>query len=185
MTRVLPAVLALVILPAAALAQPATAEPQWLESLRTSRGRLGVEVMELNDELRAFFGAPKGRGVLVARVEDDSPARAAGLEVGDVLQRVDGKDVGSAWDVTSALAGRKKGDKVEVDVVRAKRDLKLFATLARDTRPGWVEQRMLELADPSGHLGPRSAWRRFEEPQQQTERRLEDLERRVEALEKR
>lgn len=146
--------------------------------------------MEINDELREHFGAPKGRGVLVARVEDGTPAKTAGLQVGDVITRVDGKDVESAWDVVSAVAGHKKGERIDVDVVRAKRDQRLTATLDRDARPAWVEQRAHQFFDrgnPTWHPGYKEMWRSLDEDARKSfegaERKLEDLERRIEALE--
>jgi len=78
-----------------------------------------------------------------------------------------------------------------VDVVRAKRDLRLTATLDRDARPAWVEQRARQLfdrGDPSWHPGYREMWRRFDDAAgrdgEAVQKRLEDLEKRVEALER-
>ena len=53
--------------------------PPWL------RGRIGVYVQPLTEELREHFGAPPDRGVLVARVEPGRPGQRGGLLVGDVL----------------------------------------------------------------------------------------------------
>ncbi|MGC4120734.1 MAG: PDZ domain-containing protein [Myxococcales bacterium] len=193
MRRLLPA-LSLLLFPASVLAQstgqtPATDDSAKVASQRQDRGRLGVEVKELNDELREFFGAPKGRGVLVARVEDGTPAKAAGLQVGDVIQRVNGKDVESAWDVVTAIAGHKKGERIDVDVVRARRDLRLTATLDRDARPAWVEQKAHQFFDrgnPGWHPGFKEMWRAMDDQQDgpATEKRLEALEKRIEALER-
>src|SRR4051812_40154999 len=62
----------------------------------TSQGRLGVMVMGLTPELRAYFGAPKDAGLLVARVQPKSPASRAGIQVGDVLTTVAGTKVQGA-----------------------------------------------------------------------------------------
>lgn len=82
-------------------------------------GRLGVQVSSMTDELRKAMGASDGVGILVNRVMDDTPAKKAGLEAGDVIVEVAGEPVGDVGDVWKALAGR-EGD-VKVEVIREKR----------------------------------------------------------------
>ena len=62
---------------------------------------LGVELVNLNEPLRAHFGVPEGSGVLVSNVVENSPAARAGLQVGDILTRFDGEDVASSRRLTS------------------------------------------------------------------------------------
>lgn len=95
----------------------------------TSQGRLGVMVLSITPELRAYFGAPSDRGVLVAKVESGSPAASAGVQVGDVLVGVGNEAVDDAGDVVAALASTKPGDKVEVHLVRDKKTMSLDATI--------------------------------------------------------
>ncbi len=80
-------------------------------------GYLGLLVRPLNSDLRRHFGAPSERGVLVASVEDDSPAAAAGLAVGDVIVGIDGEPVGSVAALHRAVR-RRGGDTVEVEIFR-------------------------------------------------------------------
>lgn len=97
------------------------------QSSETDQVRLGVMVMPLTPELRQHFGAGD-RGVLVARVEPSSAASRAGLQAGDVLVRVGGRQVRSADDVVQALAAR-QGGRLRIAVMRDGRPLQLFATL--------------------------------------------------------
>jgi membrane-associated protease RseP (regulator of RpoE activity) len=90
---------------------------------------LGISLLDLTAELRAHFGAPKGSGVLVSEVSPDTPAARCGIAVGDVITRVDGDPVESFWDVSRALRGKKKGDKVEIEIVRDRAVKKLTATV--------------------------------------------------------
>ncbi len=64
----------------------------------------------MTPDLRQLFGAPEGRGVLVAHEEPDSLAARAGLQVGDVLTSIGGQKIQSADDVVSALARRRPTD---------------------------------------------------------------------------
>ncbi|RMH41433.1 MAG: PDZ domain-containing protein [Deltaproteobacteria bacterium] len=95
-------------------------------------GQLGVEVTSMTRELRKHFGAPADAGILVSRVEPNSPAARAGVRVGDVIVAVAGKNIDTPWDVWKALSGRRKGDKVAVVVVRDGKRRALTATLQRD-----------------------------------------------------
>jgi len=103
------------------------------QSAEPGQVRLGVMVMPLTAELRQFFGVPGDRGVLVARVEPSSAASRAGLQVGDVLVRVGGRQVQSGEDVVQALAAR-QGGRLRIAVMRQGHPLQLFATLP-GTRP--------------------------------------------------
>jgi len=96
---------------------------------------LGISLLDLTADLRAHFGAPKGSGVLVSGVTPDSPASRVGISVGDVITRVDGDSVESFWDVSRSLRGKKKGDKVEIELVRDRAVKKLTATV--DERQDW------------------------------------------------
>jgi membrane-associated protease RseP (regulator of RpoE activity) len=84
------------------------------------RGYLGVQVLPLTRELRAHFGAPEDSGVLVAKVEEASPAAAAGIQVGDVLTSIDGKDIQGPGSLARAVRGKKAGDSVNLDFLRDK-----------------------------------------------------------------
>jgi hypothetical protein len=79
---------------------------------------LGIGLTELTDELRTHFGAPEGSGVLVSEVMDDSPAWRAGLQVGDVVTRIDGEPVTSGSALVQAVRSHQPGETVGVEVVR-------------------------------------------------------------------
>src|SRR5262245_19487116 len=63
------------------------AETKEMNVASSRDGRLGVMVMELTPELRAYFGAPRDSGLLIAQVVPDSAAARAGVRVGDVITR--------------------------------------------------------------------------------------------------
>jgi hypothetical protein len=82
------------------------------------RGFLGVQVLGLTEELRVHFGAPSDSGVLVAKVEEGSPAAAAGIQVGDVLTAIDGEPIEGPRSLAIAIRGKKTGESVNVDFLR-------------------------------------------------------------------
>lgn len=107
----------------------AKGKDSWSVQFGMSQGRLGAQVTDMTEELRGFFGAPKDAGILVSKVKPDSPAAKAGVRVGDVIVKVGGQRIEHAWDVLSATAGKKKGDRVELVVIRKKHRKTLTATL--------------------------------------------------------
>lgn len=93
-------------------------------------GRLGVSVQTLTEQLATHFGA--SRGVLVTSVNDDSAAAKAGIRAGDVITKVDGRDVDDTGDVMRAL-GQAKGE-IAIEIVRDKKAQTLKATLEDQPR---------------------------------------------------
>lgn len=91
---------------------------------------LGVSLQALSADLREHFGAPPDSGVLVAEVFDESPAADAGLLVGDVIVRMDRRQIGRVADVRRVLAYFDAGERVDVEIIRARRRDTLSVTLA-------------------------------------------------------
>jgi S1-C subfamily serine protease len=70
-------------------------------------------------------------GAEVRSVLPGSPAGRAGIRVGDVIRKVDGKDVNEPADVSEAIADKRPGNEVEVELDRNGRSVKLDATLGK------------------------------------------------------
>ena len=98
------------------------------------RPRLGVTLESLTDQMGEFLGVPGKKGALVVSVTEGAPA-AGKLKAGDVIIRADDKAIADAADLESLL--RRKGDDARVDlkVIRDKREISLAIELARSDRP--------------------------------------------------
>jgi serine protease Do len=92
----------------------------------TSGRRLGVSVQEMTDQLSTYFGAKQG--VLVTAVTEGSPAARAGLKAGDVITSVGSDRVRSREDLLRGLRDA-KNDKVDLGIVREKKESTVTATL--------------------------------------------------------
>lgn len=103
--------------------------------LAAERGFLGVALVEVTPELRAHFGAPQAAGVLVSRVEPDSPAARAGLQVGDLLTAIDGESVRTPSEVARRIGDRQEGDVAALEVWRGGKLTRVRATLEKRRRP--------------------------------------------------
>jgi len=101
---------------------------------KKKRGFLGVQLLKLTEELRSHFGADKDAGVLIAKVEKDSPALKAGMQVGDILTEVDGQKVKNIHQVIRLIGKKKEGEQAKLKVVRQGKHKTLTATIQERER---------------------------------------------------
>jgi serine protease Do len=95
---------------------------QLVQHGKVVRGWLGVSIQELTPELATQFGVPKDtKGVLVSDVLDDSPAKKAGFERGDLILEYDGRSMDSPTQLRNAVAQTVVGKKVAIKFIREKK----------------------------------------------------------------
>lgn len=104
---------------------------------RSGNGYLGIQLIDLTEELREFYGAPQDAGTLISRVAEDSPAAAAGFEVGDVITAVAGEPAENSWDVVRSVTQFDPEEQVAVEVIRDGAPVTLTATLAEREGAVW------------------------------------------------
>jgi serine protease Do len=85
---------------------------------KVSRGRLGIGIQEVSKELAESFNLGKPQGALVASVEKGSAADKAGIEVGDIVLKFDGKAVTESVDLPRMVGSTRPGTKSVVQVWR-------------------------------------------------------------------
>jgi serine protease Do len=90
-----------------------------IEHGRPRRAVLGVGINEVNAETAQAAGMREIRGALVGSFTgDDSPARRAGLEPGDVIVTVAGRDVDRVATLQRVVREHKPGDVIPLEVMR-------------------------------------------------------------------
>lgn len=104
---------------------------------RSGNGYLGIQLIDLTEELREFYGAPQDAGTLISRVAEDSPAAVAGFEVGDVITAVAGEPAENSWDVVRSVTQFDPEEQVAVEVIRDGAPVTLTATLAEREGAVW------------------------------------------------
>lgn len=111
------------------------------------RGYLGVRLQPVDEDLALSLGLPKRRGELAQTVEENSPAAKAGLRAGDILTKVNGKDVTADQTVSFLVANLQPGTTVPVEVLREGSRANINVTLGK--RPSEAElQAQAQTFDP-------------------------------------
>ncbi len=101
---------------------PSSLASRIIEDLRTgkkvSRGWMGIAIQDVSEDMAKALGLEQLKGAIIGNVIPGEPAEAAGLRAGDVLVRVNGKDVANASEATRAIAALRPGTDAKVVVVR-------------------------------------------------------------------
>ena len=91
---------------------------QLQEKGRVTRGRIGVQIQEVTKEAAEAFGLKSAVGALVNSVERDGPAAKAGVESGDIIVKVDNRDVRNSNDLPRIITSVRPGTKVTLTIWR-------------------------------------------------------------------
>ena len=86
------------------------------------------------DENRAMLGVvTEGheKGAVIKQITKESGADKAGLKKGDILTKIDDKEIETTDDVTTIIRSHKPGDKVSVNIIRDGKEQKLTAELGK------------------------------------------------------
>ncbi|WP_428661276.1 Do family serine endopeptidase [Reyranella sp.] len=118
----------------ASLAEPIVG--QLKEHGRVERGMLGVQIQPVTDEIASSLSLGSSAGALVAQVEPKSAAQKAGIQSGDVIKTVDGKDIATVRDLTRTIANVTPGNTVKLGLVRDGKDMTVSAKLGDYSKMG-------------------------------------------------
>lgn len=91
---------------------------QLRETGSVKRGWLGVLIQDVDQQLAESFELDRPQGALVSRVLEDSPAQAAGLEVGDIILNFNGQEILRSSDLPPIVGQTPIGKPVPVNVLR-------------------------------------------------------------------
>ncbi len=104
---------------------------QLIEEGRVTRGWAGLSVQPLTADLRQAFGLDdQQNGVIVSEVVMGSPAQQAGLQVGDIITRLEGRSLISADSILNAVAFAGEGDQLQLGLLRNAKPLSATITIA-------------------------------------------------------
>lgn len=100
------------------------------------RPMLGIRYIPVTSEVKQNYNLTVDNGVLIYAGEGQqavvpgSPAAKAGLKLGDVITAVDGEQVAEDNSLANLIQKYQVGDKVELTVIRDKKEMKVSVRLA-------------------------------------------------------
>jgi S1-C subfamily serine protease len=115
------------------------------------RGQTGMLLQTITPTLAAGLGLGPAHGVIVADVVAGGCAEAAGLQIGDVIESVDGRQVDSILPVAMRLFTSDGDERMTVGVIRSGR--KRTFTVAIAAKPDDLDQ-LTDLLDPESSVVP-------------------------------
>ncbi len=98
---------------------------------KIERGYLGVQISPLSEDLADSLGLRKDRGEFVQRVEPNEGAAKAGIQAGDVIVKVNGKEVTPDQTLSYLVANVPVGSSVPIELLRDGKTLKVSAKLGK------------------------------------------------------
>ncbi len=119
---------------------------------RVRRGEIGVKPQTITPLLASGLGLPRDWGVVLGDVDPDGAGARAGLEVGDLVLALDGKEMENGRQLQVNLYIKRIGEQVALEVLRG--DRRLTYKVRVTERPDDPD-RLAELVTPGEHLVPR------------------------------
>ncbi len=122
---------------------------------RVKRGYLGVQIQPLDADSADALGLAKNRGELVGRVEPGQGAAKAGIQQGDVIVKVNNRDVTPDETLSYIVARLPIGSRIPIELYRAGKRMAVTATLAE--RPTDEQLAAVNNTETGGGLGDEDA----------------------------
>lgn len=91
---------------------------QLIEKGKVTRGYLGVVIQNIDEKLARSFNLPSTSGALVTQVAEGAPAAKAGIQVGDFITRVNGREVDNVNELRNVVAHLDPGKSIPLTVIR-------------------------------------------------------------------
>jgi len=100
-----------------------------IEFKKVQRGYTGMEVKDIDAQLAQKLNINNNLGVYVHSVLSEGPADESGLRVGDVIVKVNGKDIDSKSIFDEQIAYLRPGDKAKVTLLRGGSEMDVSISL--------------------------------------------------------
>jgi len=99
---------------------------------RVVRGYLGIQYSSITPRQAAQLGLPAGTiGIIVSQVLPGSPAVRAGIQVNDIITKVNDQVIDADHPLSSLLVRNRPGDKVKLTLIRNGKEMTVDVTLGQ------------------------------------------------------
>jgi serine protease Do len=91
---------------------------QLKEKGAVTRGWIGVQIQQVTQDIADSLGLKEARGALVAEPQANGPAAKAGIETGDIIAAVNGKEISDTRELARTISSTLPGTVVRLSVIR-------------------------------------------------------------------
>ncbi|HJA17476.1 MAG TPA: DegQ family serine endoprotease [Candidatus Duodenibacillus intestinigallinarum] len=98
---------------------------QLVKNGKVTRGRIGVVIQSVTQDLAESFGMKTPKGAIVSQVEKDGPAAKAGLQEGDIITAVNGRAIDDSVDMPVIVGSMAPGSIAKLSIIRNNKDMTL------------------------------------------------------------
>ncbi|MCW2363425.1 MULTISPECIES: DegQ family serine endoprotease [Sphingobium] len=120
-----------------------------IETLRKgqtiTRGYLGIQIGQLSEDMADSLGLPRNRGEFVHGVEPGRAADKAGIKAGDVIVKVNNREVNPDETLSYIVANLPVGSSVPIELIRNGKRMTIRATI--EERP--AEEELANFSQPA------------------------------------
>lgn len=85
---------------------------------KVTRGRIGVQITPVADDVATALGLKDSKGALVSSVEEGGPAAKAGIQSGDVILKFNGRTIDQMTDLPRIVGSTKPGQSSTLEIWR-------------------------------------------------------------------
>jgi len=96
---------------------------------KVTHAYMGIGISDVTPENSKFFDMEKAEGALVTQVEPNAPGARAGLKVGDVITKIDGRPVSDAGQLQVQVSQQQPGTTIHLDVMRDAKSINVPVTI--------------------------------------------------------
>jgi S1-C subfamily serine protease len=104
---------------------------QLIEHGELIRPWISINAVDVNPKLVAYYDLPTEKGVVVTNVIPGSEAEKSGIEVADILVRMDDIEINNVRDLIKVINNHKVGDSVAMEFFRGPGKVKLKTVLEK------------------------------------------------------
>ena len=136
-----------------------TAEPivqKLIAGEEIQRGFLGVRIQPMNRDLADALGLAENRGEFIQSVQPGEAGEQAGLKAGDVVLKVDGKDVTRDQTLSFIVANLPPGKRINLEILRDGQRQTLAATIGRRPSEDELAAQLFNPDEDQSPLGQQS-----------------------------
>lgn len=102
-----------------------------------SKPYIGISVSDVSEETQSY-GLPKGAAI--KRVEENSPAAAAGLQVNDIIIKAGDRDISGSGDLVEAIGEASVGDELILSVYRSGSTIEIKVTVGENIQSALAQE---------------------------------------------